>query len=205
MTASQRGDEFAASCEGKTAVAEWRAWPLGGAVRLLNSAVAGQCVFGALLAGLMLATATPAMAAQTPRITVMPNPSAPGTATTFEVLCGANTTSATLFGAVIGLSEQIPMHHVRVPTTGEFRVTVTLPVNIAPGTYRPSIDCSNGFSGFAVVRVSPIPGQGALTGDGTTSTQTGTPLTEIGFAVIAIGVLVGAAALILRPRAGSAR
>jgi hypothetical protein len=174
-------------------------------VRLLGSALAATCVCGALLAGLILASAAPAAASQRPRISVSPNPSAPGTATVFEVLCGANTTSATLFGTVIGLSEQIPMRHVRVPTTGEFRVTVTLPLNIAPGTYRPSIDCSNGFSGFAVVRVSPIPGKGALTGDGTTSTQTGTPLAEVGFGAIAVGVLVGAAALFLRPRAGSAR
>ena len=97
------------------------------------------------------------------------------------------------------------MHHVPVPPLGEFSVTVSLPVNIEPRTHRPSIDCSNGFSGFAVVRVSPIPGQGALTGDGTTSTQTGTPLTDIGLAAIAVGVLAGTAALFLRPRAGSAR
>lgn len=174
-------------------------------MRLLSSARAACCVCGALVAGLMLANAAPAMASQTPRITVSPNPSAPGTATTFDVLCGANTTSATLLGAAIGLSAQIPMHHVMVPTSGEFRVTVTLPVTIMPGTHRPSIDCSNGFSGFAVVRVSPIPGHGAVTGDGTTSTQTGTPLTEIGLGAIAVGVLAGAAALFLRPRAGSAR
>ena len=172
---------------------------------MLSSALVACCVCGALLGGLMLAGAAPAAASQVPRISVSPIPSAPGTATTFEVLCGANTTSATLFGGVIGLSEQIPMHHVRGPTTGKFRATVMLPVNIAPGTYRPSIDCSNGFSGFAVVRVSPVPGGGALTGDGTTSTQTGTPLTEIGLGAIAIGVLGGAVALFLRPRAGSAR
>ena len=171
----------------------------------MSSALAAPCACGALLAGLILASAAPAAASQKPRITVSPSPSTPGTATTFEVLCGANATSATLFGAVIGLAKQIPMHQVRGPTSGEFRVTVTLPVNIEPGTHRPSIDCSNGFSGFAVVRVSPIPGHGALTGDGTTSTQTGTPLTEIGLGVIAIGVLAGAAALFLRPKAGSAR
>ena len=176
-----------------------------GAVRRLSSALTACCVCGALVAGLMLASAAPAMASQTPRITVSPNPSAPGTATTFDVLCGADTTSATLFGTVLGLSAQIPMQHVMVPTSGEFRVTVTLPVNIEPGTHRPSIDCSNGFSGFAVVRVSPIPGQGALTGDGTTSTETGTPLTDIGLGAIALGVLAGAAALFVRPRAGSAR
>jgi hypothetical protein len=174
-------------------------------VRLLGSALAAPCVCGALFAGLILASAAPAAASQRPRISVSPNPSAPGTTTTFEVLCGANTNSATLFGTAIGLSKQIPMHHVQAPTFGEFRVTVTLPVNIGPGTRRPSIDCSNGFSGFAVVRVRPIPGQGALTGDGTTSTQTGTPLTEIGVGAIAIGVVVGAAALFLRPRAGSSR
>lgn len=174
-------------------------------MRFVSSALAAPCVCGALLAGLILASAAPAAASQRPRISVSPNPSAPGTPTTFDVLCGANTTSATLFGTVLGLSAQIPMHHVRVPTFGEFRVTVTLPVNIGPGTHRPSIDCSNGFSGFAVVRVSPIPGEAVLTGDGTTSTQTGTPLTEIGLGAIAIGVLVGAAALFIRPRAGSAR
>ena len=172
---------------------------------MLSSALGACCAWGALLVGLMLAGTTPAMASQVPRISVTPDPSAPGTATKLQVRCGSSATSATLFGGVLGLSKQIPMHQVPVATTGDFRVTVSLPVNIAPGTYRPSIDCSNGFSGFAVVRVSPVPGDGALTGDGTASTLTGTPLTAVGLGAIAIGVLAGAAALFLRPKAGSAR
>ena len=167
----------------------------------MSSAAAAACLCGALLAGPLLAGAWPAAAAQTPRISVTPNPSAPGTATEFEVHCGSSATSATLFGTTLGLSAQIPMHAVPVATIGDFRVTVMLPVSIVRGTYRPSIDCSNGFSGIATLRVNPLPGEGALTGDGTTSTQTGTPLTGIGLCAIALGAIAGAVAMIRRPRA----
>jgi hypothetical protein len=170
-------------------------------VRFISSAAAA-CLCGALLAGPLLADAGPAAAAQAPRISVTPNPSAPGTATKFEVHCGSSATSATLFGTTLGLSEQIPMHAVPVATIGGFRVTVMLPVSIAPGTYRPSIDCSNGFSGVATLRVNPVPGQGAPTGDGTTSTQTGTPLMGIGLGAIALGAIAGVVALFRRPKVG---
>ena len=167
----------------------------------MSTAAAAACLCGALLAGPLLAGARPAAAVQTPRVSITPNPSAPGTATEFEVHCGSSATSATLFGTTLGLSAQIPMHAVPVATIGDFRVTVMLPVSIARGTYRPSIDCSNGFSGVATLRVNPVPGQGALTGDGTTSTQTGTPLTGFGLGAIALGAIAGAVAMIRRPRA----
>jgi hypothetical protein len=56
-----------------------------------------------------------------------------------------------------------------------------------------------------MLRVNPVPSQGALTGDGTTSTQTGSPLTGIGLIAIVVGVLTGAFGLFRKPKAGSAR
>jgi hypothetical protein len=174
-------------------------------VRFVNSAVAAGLVCGAILTGATLADSVPAAASTMPRIAVTPNPSAPGTATTFEVHCGSSAISAALFGATLGLGGQIPMHPVPMGAVGDFMVTVVLPIDIAPGTHSPRIDCSNGFSGIIALRVNPVPSQGAVTGDGTTSTQTGTPLTGIGLSAIAIGVLAGAFALRRRTRAGSAR
>lgn len=168
-------------------------------MRFIGSAVAAACMCGALLTGTLLGAPGSAAAAQAPRIRVTPNPSAPGTDTKFEVHCGSSATSATLFGTTLGLSRQTPMNPVPVATIGDFRVTVRLPPSIAPGTYRPSIDCSNGFSGIATLRVNPVPWHAAMTGDGTTSTQTGTPLREIGLGAIALGAIAGALALFRRP------
>jgi MYXO-CTERM domain-containing protein len=107
--------------------------------------------------------------------------------------------SATLFGTTIGLSEHIPMQ--AATHQGEFAVTVTLPTTITPGSYSPSIDCDNGVSGVAQFTVNPVPGQGAKTGDGTTSTATDTTLTGAGLGVAGLGAaLVGGLALRRRRR-----
>ncbi len=127
-----------------------------------------------------------------------PNPSAPGTATTFDVSCGRDAVSATLFGVTLGLADLNLMHSTTM--TGEFVVTLRLPTNIAPGTYHPSFDCSNGAAGAATLRVSPVPREAPATGDGTTATQTGTPLTPIGYGLIGLGVLSLAAAVAISRR-----
>lgn len=156
---------------------------------------------------------------------VTPNPSAPGTATTFDVFCGREAVSATLFGVTLGLADLILMHSTARTLPGEFVVTVTLPANIAPGRYHPDFDCSNGNAGkvsFTVDQVpkqapdpvpkqaadpvpkqapdNPVPKQAPGTGDGTTATQTGTPLASIGYSLMGLGVLTGAGAIALRRR-----
>jgi hypothetical protein len=155
----------------------------------------------AVVSAALLAGIAPALASS-PTIDVTPNPSAPGTSTTFAITCGASATSATLSGTTIGLSEHIPMQ--ASTHQGEFVATVTLPTTITPGSYSPSIDCDNGVSGIAHFTVNPVPGQGAKTGDGTTSTATDSTLTAVGLGVAGLGAaLVGLLAL-RRRRNGSA-
>lgn len=131
---------------------------------------------------------------------VIPNPSAPDTPTTFDVFCGRDAMSATLFGMTLGLADLILMHSTSSTTPGEFTVTVTLPANIAPGRYHPSFDCSNGNIGKVSFSVNPVPHQAPETGDGATASQTGTPLASIGYGLIGLGALTGAGAIALRRR-----
>jgi hypothetical protein len=132
---------------------------------------------------------------------VIPNPSAPGTPTRFDVFCGGEAKSATLFGGTLGLAELILMHATSGTMPGEFVVTVTLPANIAPGRYHPNFDCSNGALGSVSFSVNPVPHRAPETGDGTTATQqTGTSLTSIGYGLIGLGALTGLGALAMRRR-----
>ena len=66
--------------------------------------------------------------------------------------------SATLFGMTLGLPQQIPMD---TGEDGVFAVTVTLPPSILPATYNPDIDCSDGSSATATVRVTAFPAAAA--------------------------------------------
>ncbi|HWF79131.1 MAG TPA: hypothetical protein VN695_01030 [Streptosporangiaceae bacterium] len=131
---------------------------------------------------------------------VTPNPSAPGTATTFDVFCGRQAVSATLFGVTLGLADLNLMHSTATTAPGEFVLTVTLPASIAPGHYHPGFDCSNGNIGAVSFTVDPIPHKAPETGDGTTATQTGTPLTSVGYGLIGLGALTGAGAIAWRRR-----
>ena len=140
------------------------------------------------------------IASAVPSGQVIPNPSAPGTPTRFDVFCGRDAKSATLFGMTLGLADLILMHSTSSTMPGEFVVTVTLPNNIAPGRYNPSFDCSNGNIGKVHFSVNPVPHQAPETGDGTTATATGTPLTSIGYGLIGLGALAGAGAIALRRR-----
>jgi len=93
---------------------------------------------------------------------------------------------------------------------GEFVTAVELPASISPGSYSPSIDCSNRVAGTAALTVNPVPTEptpvpsGApLTGDGTTSSATGGPFTTAGLALLAVGGLAVGAVVIRRRRAGA--
>jgi hypothetical protein len=126
---------------------------------------------------------------------VVPSTATAGSRVTFAVSCASlDATSATLFGHTLGLPEQIPME--AGSADGDFVITVTLPSGIAPGTYRPDIDCSDGTSTTATLTVSTMPaGGGAQTGDGTTSTTTNTGLATGGLVLIGIGAVAGGIAL----------
>jgi hypothetical protein len=154
----------------------------------------------------VLASNAPAALASNPSVNIFPNPSAPGTSTTFTVDCESLTaagpaSSATLAGTSLGLPSQIPMQ-----ASGQgnmFEVTVVLPTSIAPGTYDPEINCSNGIAAAGVLTVNAVPGQAPQTGDGTTSTATNAVLTDVGLGLLGAGSLAGG--LVLRKRRSGPR
>jgi hypothetical protein len=157
----------------------------------VRHAAAAACLGVALLGG------APAALAGTPTTNVTPDPTAPGTSTTFGIFCpGAS--SATLFGTTLSLPEQIPMENTG---QGTFVKTVELPIGVEPGTYHPDIDCSNGESATLTVTVNAVPGQAPQTGAGTTSTTTNGTLADIGFGVMGLGA-AGGAFLLARRRLG---
>lgn len=179
-------------------------------MRLVKTAFVAAAVSAAVLAatspGTTAARAEVSVAGSGgPAGRVTPDPSAPGTATTFDVFCGHDAISATLFGVSLGLADLILMHSTASTMPGEFVVTVILPDNIAPGTYRPSFDCSNGNAGTVPFTVNPVPAQAPETGDGATVTQTGTPLASLGYGLIGLGALAGAGAVALRRRGAAQR
>jgi hypothetical protein len=124
-----------------------------------------------------------------------PSSATPSTAITFQITCaGLDASSATFFGTTLGLPEQVPMD--KESGDGVFSVTVTLPGNIAPGTYHPDMDCDDGSSATATLHVTALPGQGgAQTGDGATSTQSNTGLAALGLGLIAAGAVAGGIAV----------
>jgi hypothetical protein len=162
----------------------------------------------AVLATAVLATTGPDLAAAAsvggPVITVTPPVAAPGTSVTFAVTCGPGATSATLLGGTLGLQDRIPLAESTHP--GEFVTTVKLPTSINPGSYAPSIGCSNGLAGSASLKVNratgvPTPSGAPLTGDGTTSSATGGPFAAAGLWLLAAGGLgVGVAGVCIRIR-----
>jgi hypothetical protein len=162
------------------------------------------------LAAAILAGGAPAALASpagTPgqTVNIFPNPSAPGTSTTFQVNCSSQTSSgpadsATLSGTQLGLADQIPMQSTSQQNV--FVTTVVLPTSLAPGTYNPEIDCSNGVSASATLQVSAVPSPAPQTGDGATSTATNGWLTDIGLGLLGVGA-VAAGVLVRRHRTGS--
>ncbi len=139
--------------------------------------------------------------ANNPNVNVTPNPSAPGTSTTFVASCASGTAggpanSATLSGTTLGLASQIPMQ--AGTQSNQFVVTVNLPQSLAPGSFSVDISCSNGVSESANLEVNAVPGQAPATGDGTTSTATDGRLTVAGLGLLGIAAVAGG--LVLRRR-----
>ena len=165
----------------------------------LRAGVAGPALIcTGLLGAAVLATAGPASAGSTTMsnspgasATAEPSIATPGTAVTFQVFCTSLTaSSATFFGTTLGLPAQIPMD--KESGGGVFSITVTLPGSIQPGVYHPDIDCSDGSSASARLKVTPFPSQGgAATGDGTTSTESDSGLAVAGLALIGVGAVAG--------------
>lgn len=165
---------------------------------LTGPVLAGTALLGAgALASAGPAAAATLTASNSPGASATADPSTatPGTSVTFQVFCTSLTaSSATFFGTTLGLPQQIPME--KESGGGVFSVTVTLPGNILPAVYHPDIDCSDGSSASARIKVTPFPSQGgAATGDGTTSTQTNNGLAYGGLALIGIGAVAGGIAV----------
>jgi hypothetical protein len=136
-----------------------------------------------------------------PNVSVTPNPTAPGTSTTFVVSCnsvtaGGNATQATLTGTSLGLPAQIPMQQGSQPD--QFVVTVDIPQDLGPGSFSPDINCNNGVTQTVNVEVNAVPGQAPATGDGTTATATDGRLTVGGLGLLGIAAVAGG--LVLRRR-----
>jgi hypothetical protein len=133
-----------------------------------------------------------------PNVNVTPNPSAPGTATTFVVNCnsltaGGSVNGATLSAVALGLPSQIPMQPGAQPN--QFVATVNLPQSIAPGSYSPVINCSNGITETVNININAVPGQAPATGDGTTATATDSRLTVAGLGLLGVAAVAGGLAL----------
>jgi hypothetical protein len=125
-----------------------------------------------------------------------PSTATPGSRVMFVADCSpaAGMGNATLFGTTLGLPARIPMN----PGKGnsfDFSISVTLPRDIAPGTYHPGIDCPGATSATATLHVVQFPSGGVATGDGTTATTSNGTLAMAGLALIGVGALAGGFAL----------
>jgi hypothetical protein len=159
---------------------------------------AGLLATVAGLGGLAIGPAIPAEAAassvslpgsDSASATATPSTAGPGGTVTFAITCASTgASSATLFGTPISLPERIPMNN---DGGGLFSVTVSLPAGIEPGHYHPDMDCSDGSSARAFLRVTGFPSGGAQTGDGTTATATDNGVAGLGLAMIAVGAVAG--------------
>lgn len=176
-----------------TYISKRELWELS--VRLVTPAMPGYRSAGLIAVAAPAVLMAVALFGAVPAGSVTPNPSAPGTVTTFRVTCGASATSATFFAFTLGLHDQIPMRANTRGKPGQFLVTVKLPVTLAAGTYQPTISCSDGTSTKVKFRVNQVPRKPPPTGDGTTSTATGSPLALAGYALMGLGVLAGGLAL----------
>jgi len=165
------------------------------AVSVMFSAVLGanSAVLGA---NAVPAVATVGNAPRSTLASVIPSTAIPRSQVTFAVYCSsARATSATLLGRPLGLTEHIPMR----PNTaaGDFTASVILPGSIQPGTYHPSIKCSDGTSATARLLV---PAFGAA---GSASDRIGAWLTAAALIVLGFGAVTGSIVLRRRNRRDS--
>jgi hypothetical protein len=157
----------------------------------------------AALASTRGAGESPAALDNNPDGSVTPNPTTPGSATTFVVSCnsltaGGNATAATLVGTPMGLPAEIPMQQGGQPN--QFVVTVNMPPTIGSGSFSPNINCNNGVTQTVNIQVNSVPGQAPATGDGSTSTATDSTLMVAGLGLLAAASVGGG--LVLRRRSG---
>ena len=159
----------------------------------LSAATLGLVAAVAATSAVLTSGAAPALATATNSsgitlASVIPSTAIPYGRVTFAVSCAsARATRATLVGPTLGLTKSIRMR--ASSAGGDFTVAVTLPGNIRPGTYHPSIDCSDGTSTTARLLV-PAFGGGTQPG-----AETSTWLTAGGLVLIGGGALICGMAL----------
>jgi hypothetical protein len=170
-----------------------------GATATLRAAVLGLIALiagtSAVLVSMILSTgravATVTSAPRSTLASVIPSTAIPQSRVTFAVYCtSARATSATLAGRTLGLIERIKMRPN--PAAGDFTVAVILPGSIQPGTYHPSIECSDGTSTTARLLVP------AVTTAGGASDGVATWLTAGGLTLIGLGAVTGS--IVMRRR-----
>jgi len=152
--------------------------------------LAVAAVFALALAfSLPLTTAAPPALASAPIVNATPNPATPGTPVIFSIFCGSSATSATFFGATLGLGDDVAMQPLA--GAGHFALTATVPDTASPGLYLVDMRCSNGFSANATLTVGSEPVRAPQTGDGATSTATNTAATATGVGVLGLAAFLG--------------
>jgi hypothetical protein len=141
---------------------------------------------------------------------VQPTTATPGGSVRFTVSCASlDTAAATLLAQSLGIPALVPMN--AAPMEGDFVVAVRLPSGIRPGRYRPRIDCSDGTSAVAALRVESVQAAAAARAAAASErVAAATPTSPVraglaagGVALMAVGAIAGGSALALRRRAGA--
>ncbi len=190
-----------------------RVLPRRAAVTGLGFGLATAAALGtAALATAVLLPATAARAsapgpAGTTAAAVQPTTVTPGGSVSVTVSCASlDTAAATLLGQPLGLPVLIPMNAAAME--GDFVVTVRLPSGIRPGRYLPRIECSDGTSAVAALRVESVQAAAATrAAEASERAAAATPTSPVsaglaagGVALMAVGALAGGSALALRHR-----
>jgi hypothetical protein len=141
---------------------------------------------------------------------VQPATATPGGSVRFTVSCASlDTAAATLLAQSLGIPALVPMN--AAPMEGDFVVAVRLPSGIRPGRYRPRIDCSDGTSAVAALRVESVQAAAAARAAAASErVAAATPTSPVraglaagGVTLMAVGAIAGGSALALRRRAGA--
>jgi hypothetical protein len=141
---------------------------------------------------------------------VQPTTATPGGSVRFTVSCASlDTAAATLLAQSLGIPALVPMN--AAPMEGDFVVAVRLPSGIRPGRYRPRIDCSDGTSAVAALRVESVQAAAAARAAAASErVAAATPTSPVraglaagGVTLMAVGAIAGGSALALRRRAGA--